>query len=412
LKRSRSKAGQLKRAGVPVAMALSVWLHPSFGAEWSATPRLNVSTEVNSNIRLTTIDHDTVFGLIPEVGVVLKRATEINTLEFEPSASVPRYWGEDNLNYEAYGLRFGARHRLERLEFGLDANYRRDSTLATELETTGRVQRQLAVDTVRVGPSLSYLVTERDRVDIGYDYNRVTYEEAVASGLSDYTYQVADATYTHDLSEKAKGFATFSYSRFDVDDNLNPIIDPLNTIDSSSTTDAYALIGGFQGQNERASGGAYGGLRYSVVTSESLLRQAQSDSGFGSLFGFSAAYQFLDGRMVWNGGFDRSVDPSGDGTEVARDQWRTGLSHKFTDRLSANLGFRYLTSSTAQILRNDRTYLAGDASLRYFLDPYWSVVARYQHAEQSFDSITDNTADQDLVSVGLSYSGRKWSVSR
>ena len=44
------------------------------------------------------------------------------------------------------------------------------------------MQRQLAVDNVRVGPSLTYLITERDRVDLGYDYNRVTYEEAVASG--------------------------------------------------------------------------------------------------------------------------------------------------------------------------------------------------------------------------------------
>ncbi len=412
MKRPRSRARKPRAAGVTLAVALGAWLHSAGGAEWSATPRLNVSTEVNSNIRLTTADHDTVFGLIPEVGAVLRRATEINTLEFEPTVRVPRYWGEENLDYEAYGFRFGARHQLERLEMGLDANYRRDSTLATELETTGRVQRQLAVDSVRVGPSLTYLVTERDRVDLGYDYNRVTYEEAVASGLRDYTYHVADATYTHDLSESAKGFATFSYSRFDVDDDINPIIDPRNVIDSSSSTDAYALIGGFQGQNERASGSAYAGLRYAVTTFEEIFGQERSIDGVGSLFGFSAAYQFLDGRMIWRGSFDRSVDPSGEGSQVSRDQWRTGLSHRFTERLNGELGFRHLETATAQTGRDDRTYLAGDATMRYFLDPYWSVYARYQHAEQSFESAIDDTADQDLVAVGLSYGGRKWSVSR
>src|SRR3990172_12216445 len=114
---------RLRAASVPLAMALSSWLYQADGAEWSAEPRLNAYTEVDTNRRLTTADHNTVVGLIGEVGVVLQRATEINTLRFEPRVRISRYEGEKDLDRDDYSFNFAASHRLERALLGLDAAY-------------------------------------------------------------------------------------------------------------------------------------------------------------------------------------------------------------------------------------------------------------------------------------------------
>jgi hypothetical protein len=396
-----------------MALALGTWLHLVNAAEWSAEPRVTASSLVNTNKRLTTDEHDTVFGLIGDIGVVLQRATEINTLQFEPRVRVERYWGEENLDSDNYSFRFGVDHRFERALLGLDAAYARDNTLTTELLTTGQVQTQLAVDTVTIGPSIGFLLTERDRVDLGYNYNQVSYEEAPGSGLSDYTYKSADVTYTHDLTEKAQGFVQFSYSRFDVEDIRNDRSDLLNLINTGSSTDSYTVIGGFQGNTETLAGSASGGLIYSESELEIGGRKV-TFSGIGSLFNFTLEKQFERGTAA--GAYQRTVQPSGDGSQNVQDRWNAALSRRFTERMTGNLGFNHystITQFNEQFGRGDdtRTYLVGDAGLSYFLDPWWSVFLRYSYQQQTFAG-SDDSADSNQVQLGLNYSGRKWSVSR
>lgn len=404
-------------AGVPVAVALVGGWQASIGAEWSATPQASAYSEINTNARLTTGKHSTVFGLIGDVGVVLKRATEINTLEFEPRVRPVRYWGEDNLDSDNYSFRFGADHKFERGSIGLDAEYRKDSTLGTELLTTGLVQNQLDVDIVNVGPKLSYQLTERDQVDLAFSYGTTDYEESPGSGLSNYNTKNASVTYTHALTEKAQLFSQFGWSAFNVNDIDNDPSDPFNIRDTSSSTDSYTLLGGFQGNTETLSGTAYGGLIYSTTErrqNQVAFAPMQDFNGVGSLFNFALKKKFE--RDTWNASYDRTVQPTGSGNQQVRNEWSTSLYHEFDERLTGNLGFRYFDNSTQfgdqlGFGNAKTTYIGGNAGLTYRLTPYWSAFLRYSYLQSSND-INDLTATQNVAQLGLSYSGEKWAVSR
>jgi hypothetical protein len=417
LNNPRRKRRHLRVAGVPVAAALAAWGQGLAGAEWSATPRASVTSEINSNPRLTTADHTTSFGLITDVGVVLRRATEINTLEFEPRVRPVRYLGEDNLDSDNYSFRFGADHKFERGALGFDATYGRSSTLATELETTGLVQNQLAVDNVSLGPSLSYQITERDQVDLAFTYGAIDYEEAPGSGLSDYSTTNASITYTHALTEKAQFFSQFSRGGFDVDDIVDDPTDPSNRFDTSSSTTSYTLIGGFQGNTETLTGTAYGGLIHSTRDRRRgslALAPEESTSGVGSLFTFRLSKRFE--QATWSGNYERTVQPTGSGTQQIRNEWGTRLSYDFDERLTGNLGFRYFDNSNQfatlfGFSSAATTFIGGDAGLTYRLTPYLSAFMRYSHLESSNDT-SDLTASQNVGQIGLSYSGEKWAVSR
>jgi hypothetical protein len=417
LKTQRRNRRHLQFAGVPVAVALAAWGQVLVGAEWSATPQASVTSEINTNARLTTADHSTVFGLITDVGVVLRRATEINTLEFEPRVRPVRYLGEDNLDSDNYSFRFAGDHRFERGSIGLDASYGQSSTLATELETTGLVQNQLAVGNVNIGPSLSYQITERDQVDLAFTYGAIDYEDAPGSGLSDYTTSNASVTYTHALSEKAQLFSQFGRGRFDTDDIIDDPSDPNNIIDTSSSNTSYTLLGGFQGNTETLTGTAYGGLIHSTTERRQgsiAFAPDVSFSGVGSLFNFRLSKRFE--QATWSGSYERSVQPTGSGNQQVRNEWGTRLSYEFDERLTGNLGFRYFDNSTqfaSQLGAGNAvtTYIGGDAGLNYRLTPYLSAFLRYAHLQSSADT-SDLTAIQDVAQLGLSYTGEKWAVSR
>ncbi len=384
-------------------LVLCQWTLTAAGAEWSVEPRGRARTEVDTNKRLTTQEHDTAVGLIGEVGAVLSTRTELSEFSLFPRVEVSRYDGVDNYDSEDYLLHFGGRHQpTERVLLELEGDYNVDSTITSELDTTGQFQDRIRVNRLDVGPSVSYALTERDRVRLGGTYRDVDYDEVAGSNLVDFSFAGADVTYSRDLSERDQAFGTVRYSHFDAPDR-------------PAATDSYSALAGYRREfTETMRGTASAGV---IVSQANFVRAGMNESAtsVGPLLNLDVEKEFE--RTVARGGYSLSVVPSGSGTQITRNLVDASLTHRFLERLEGRLSGRYLqveaeegTSTIADLDEsNSRDYAATQAQLRYRLTEWWALSGgygfRYQKYQRNRDSADSHQLFLNLTGSGYTFLG-------
>ena len=109
------------------------------GAEWSFEPSVSLRSEYNDNIQLTPDPHPTVWGMMLSPDVKFSLATETLTVTGGLNLSFNRYLNQPQLNIDNYDLSLRSRYKAERDSLQLNFDAIRDSTLVSELATTGVV---------------------------------------------------------------------------------------------------------------------------------------------------------------------------------------------------------------------------------------------------------------------------------
>lgn len=183
----------------------------------SWAPQLRLGTRATDNVRWSSQESEAAWGFDTGGGLALKAASASWTSAINPSFNFRRFVIGEDLDADEYGVRTQNRYQLnERLQASLQADYVRDSTLSSELTDAGRRNDVANRDTVTVGPSVSYLITDTTAVNANYLYSDVSFDASSEQRLVDYKFQQWALGATHYLSGQLQLFANTFVTDFEV----------------------------------------------------------------------------------------------------------------------------------------------------------------------------------------------------
>jgi hypothetical protein len=401
---------------VLVAMVIGTIAPCALGAEWAIEPSIESRASNTDNINLTPNVHENVLGISVSPRVTFARRTEATEVAGTASLGINRYPGNSGLDTDDASLSLTSQLRGERSSYGLSAAYIRDSTLQTELATTGIVQTRRQRDLVTLSPSWSYSLTERSSVFAQYRYDQAKYQ--AGAGLSDYSSQQGSGGYQYLLSERTTATLSGGYSRYKTDDGS--ILTNSNSVNIGLTHNpierlTLALGIGARRSDTKITNTVTFCPFGSVIICNAFgipletLTATSNTSDNGLSYNASADYKWES--MTANFVASRDIYPTGTGLVVQTDRFAIGIGHQFSEKLSGNASAAYLFSRYIGGLASDTEYYRLDSGLSWKLDQWWSAGAGYSFAYQRVKGVPDN-ASANTVYLSISYNWPKISISR
>ena len=393
-----------------VALALPAW-----PAEWAIEPSVEARVTTTDNINLTPGVHEAMTGIAVRPRATFANRTEATEVTGTASFGFNRYPQDSTLNTDDVSLAVASKFTSERSSYGLSAAFTRDSTLESELQSTGIVQARRQRNLLHVSPTWNYALTERSSVFAEYQYDAAHYE--AGSDLTDYSNQQAVGGYQYRLSPSTTASVSGSYSRYE-------------TETGSFLTNSYAVNVGLTYEATDRLKLSFGiGGRYSdtkVVRTDEFcifgarinceflgvplvqLTSTANTSDHGLAFNASADYAWE--RTTGNLSVSRDLNPTGSGPLVQTDRLSAGIDHKFSERLSGNATASYLISRYIGGLGSDTSYYRLDTALGWKLDEWWSATGGYSYAYQKVTG-APQAATANTVFVAIVYTWPKISIS-
>ena len=358
----------------------------SRASEWSATPQLNVHGDYWENPRLVYGGGDTVDGVTAELSAAIARRTETTEVDVAPLIRVRRYSGDEHLNGSDDVLRILAKKSMERISWSLSGTAMRDSTLTSELGTTGftQVNKRRKYADLSIGPT--FQISERTQLSLGAYGQSVNYENSENTGLLDYRYVSASITGTRQLTERSQLAIAVSGGRNFVPDA------PVNEMKNYSTTLQYV-----HQWDPTWNLTLWGGP--SRVTSE-------FSSNNGGIYGGALRHQ--GERFTIDASVERNSRPTGTGMIEQVDAATLSDTFRVTERLSGGIGLSYTHSrESARVLRfrpPDVKYLHVDANFTWQWTERLNIVLSAGRNTQRSD-FESQTAKGYLISLGINWQG-------
>lgn len=297
----------------------------------------------------TNVAYDTNPALIPGSNIADQSAqltvdgntsaqTELGQLTVTPRFSIIRYARETSFDVETGSIGATFVEKLERGQWTFAGQALVDSTVTSELGTTGvtDINRRHYGDTLSLG--YQYSSTERLSWQVQGAWQDARYTDARQFGLIDYDYGSVQFGPTWNFSERVQGSLNLETDR------ITPQV--------GSTEDDYSA----SLQVKRAFSEQYSWQAWIGAT---RVDAGTSGSGTTSVFGLDASRR--GERVQWDVSVKRSVLPIGNGLLAREDQATLAVVVGTSERSSLNLSLNATRSDPVAI----SLYFAPQISLRY-----------------------------------------------
>jgi hypothetical protein len=383
------------------ALSLSLLPTPAAGADWSVTPQISAGVTYDNNVNFNYQDKesDIIVNVAPRVD--FNYASDITTLMGGLGLRGLTYSRDRSFDRLDQDYRFsGSRKVLPRLSLTLNASYINDSTQIEELTASGLATRRVPRVALTLGPGLSYQITERLQMNLGYQYSSVTYDDpefndSFTQGVSwGLRYPLKNEKTTLGASIQGR------VSEYPDLDNTFRTLNPAVTIEHRFS--------------EEWSGSLSGGLNFNwytvntevfdfVDSPDFILVRRRTTKSFNvqPMFQVSGARRWTKTTLSLAYRRDQSTSYLGNISEVH--SGTVSVTHAFTERLSGSLGsgvnYNVSSPSTGQF-RQFNVNIA--PQLSYRLTERLSVSARYQYYWVR-DLEGDRSTNRQTVGLFLSY---------
>ncbi len=317
--------------------------------------------------------------------------TELSDVKFTLHLDDTNY--RDNSQKDNSGglLKLDSAYKLNRSLFRLNGAYEVDSTLTSELETTGFVQTHKRRIKQSVSPSWSYDLTERASTQLGYSYTDVTYEDAELTGLSGYRYDSLFAALSYRLTELSQVSVTTIASAYESDR-------------TDMEYDTRGLRFGFASQlSETMSTSLSVGMDHSSsrTTGAGGVTQSTSDNGLTLDLSLKKNWEISS----LSGTLSMAESPSGDGMLHT-----TKLGINYKRRLSPRTIFSFNTSlvenSSGGGLDDDsvdRRYVNFEPRLSWKATRWWTISTSYRYRAQEYTASDAGIARSNAIFFNIAY---------
>lgn len=380
--------GRRRCASFGCILALSL-VQASHAAEWRIGPTVRISSTYTDNPRFLEEGASSAGG-VGELSASLRRITERSEMKLQPRVRFSRHRDDALLDSDDQFLDATLMWLGERSHWDGSLNYVRDTTLTSELGSTGIVQsnRRHHGLTATLGPT--WRATERVSVGGQAYWLDSSYEDKASTGLVDYEYRALSmftafaATPGSDWTLTAQGAELF--------------VSEYGTRTRNATLRLMWTWRPLSSWTLKLSGGpAY--------------VDAEAGTDAGEVFDLDLTRQ----AERWNTSLraGRDLTPTGRGVLTRRDKITLGVSRRLTEDVSAGVSTQWVRN---QDLQNQpgRTfyeveYQRVDANVSWRMSEHWSLALGASAATQRYD-VVDRDADNHQVTLGLAWNGQPHSL--
>lgn len=407
--------------------ALAVFSGNCHAFDWLFEPKFSANERYTDNLRMqiNPVRDNLITTLSP--GVLLGYMAENHALNANLNWNEIIYHGESELDFSEKLANINQQYTGERFKAELAAQYAIQSSINTQLDLdgSGNLQVQVPRNTRSIAPSFTYNFTERNALQLSYNYVDVTFDRtpALASnlGYSDYDNQQYSATFIHTYSEVLSFNFTGAYSKFFSSSNTSgpyqnsPNILQAVSYEQNSTNFLYQ--GGLQYQfDEQTQIAASAGMRqtenesyYSnnLILPGGIIIPLSSpntppSSASGHVFSVN-----LNRKTEW-GNFSLSaaqqLNPSSSGNQQQTTNFSGNLNYNLTERWSTSLTASYLISEATQnfangnnnSVDNTRTLSTLTPSIRWRWTPEINLDLSYTYRQQDYSFLNDSSIGNNL----------------
>jgi hypothetical protein len=404
----------MTRALAAVALFAALSCH---AAEWVLEPSIDSKASTTDNLNLTPGFRESSWWMTLSPALAFSRNTEISQVLGSVRLNVNRYPDDRQLDTEDQLLYFSSKLNDERNQFGLSGTYTRDSTLQTELQTTGIPQVRRQRTQTGIQPSWQHSLDERNAVFANYNYEKADYE--AGAGLVDYSNQQVSVGLQHLWNERTTVALIGVYSRYETDTgsqttqsgivNANVVYKPSERTDLSFQAGWRNSTIEIHNSFDVCPAGDPAICQFLGIPLVRLNQETKSTDD-GWLLDVSAAYRWESATASLSIG--RDINPTGGGLLVQTDNITAGYSRQFSERLSGTLGASFLQSQyLGGVGAGKSDYYRLDGGLTWTLSEYWRLNAGYSYAHQRSEN-TPEAATANSVFVSLGYNWPRISLSR
>jgi len=356
-------------------------------AEWRLQPSSQLFALGESNPRLLPGVSKFTGSGGADVSLDLRRRSETLDIGGTVRADLRRYAEEKGLDRDEARLDLTLQQTGERVSWQGSASVAHDTTLTSELGTTGLSQVNLRHEAVDLSLGPTWQVTERVSTGATLFWEESRYPGTSRDDLVDYRYQTASVNVAYGFTEKALVSLVASAGALDADranirTRSNSIVLQARYRWSPKWT-LTAFAGPSWVRSKRSS---ESGTRYNVE----LTRQ-QSERTVVSLLASS------------------SVAPTGRGYLSQRDDISVRLGRALGEHLDAAFSYSMIHSrDLVPILGysfNDVRYARAEASISWRLAERWSTVLGAGLSEQQYRAIGASASNFD-ARLAIAWSGK------
>jgi opacity protein-like surface antigen len=357
---------------------------------WYVEPRASLRAFYDDNVRLSIVNPISTFAGMLTAEVESGRRTEVSEIGLQGKINSSRYADAPDLDETDVTLGVTSAYQLGRSRFKFDGQLDHDSTLTSEISTSGYVQANKRRERFQLSPSWLYTLSPRTQVETTLSYEKVAYEDVDVIPLFDYSFARAGLTLTHALSERVQAMNRLSFDRYDA-----------TQVDTLS--DSYGVEFGTSYQlSETTTLTGFAGVRHSRAETPTWFGIEESDNT-GPLFQLTLNRRFEVGQLRLTAA--RSMLPSSSGTLLDTTSLGVGFDYPIGPRWTFSLnasGYRNRTPD-GESSSNDRDYLSFSPKLSHRLSSALSLDLSYRYRWQQYDQ-RENDADSNAIYLGLQYS--------
>jgi hypothetical protein len=362
-------------------------------AEWQVAPSGHVGTSYADNPRLLAEGGSSSSGAIGEMKASLKRLTDRSELTLRPRFISSRYSDDETLDSDDQFVTAGYRWVGERSEWNSELGLTRDTTLTSELGSTGLVQSNRRHEAASLTVSPEVMFTERVSGGVQMFLVDNRYLDADSTGLVDYRYTALSLFSTVLLSDAGSALTVTAQG-------------------------GELSTGGFFGSETRD-----GSLRLGWSFQPWLLWTAtlsagpsmvQADSGSDRGFVFDSEIKRQGDRWSLTANAGRSQSPTGRGVLTRRDEFKLSFNRSITERLSANVAARWVRSEDllqqqAGAVTYQVDYSRLDIGANWRLSRDWSLSLQLSGNTQNYELATER-ANGYRASLNIVWNGQPQSL--
>ncbi len=346
----------------------------------------------NINLSVDNEDDDLVRYLNADAAFGFR--TEVSDVKFTLRLDDSHYRDNSDKDNSGQLLKLDSAYKLNRSLLRLNGAYEVDSTLTSELETTGYVQQNKRRIKKSFSPSWSYDLTERASTQLGYSYSDVSYKDAEQMGLSDYRYDTLYAALTYRLSELSQASVTAVASAYESDR-------------TGLEYDTRGLRFGFASQlSETLSTNL--SLGFERSSSKSDVAESTSDTGLTLDLSLQKRWEISSLR----GTLSMSESPSGDGM-LHSTKLGIGYSRKLSPRTTLGIDASLVQNSSGggrSSDGDDRRYVTFEPRLSWKATRWWTLSTSYRYRAQEYTSLDTGIARSNAIFFNVQYTWPRESV--
>jgi hypothetical protein len=355
-------------------------------AEWRFAPHAGATVVSESNPRMATEAAEDQQAVAVDLDVNIEAKSERSSFALSSSAAHRRYGNDASLNRSDLRVNTSLQHAAsERISWSTGASVTRDTTLTSELGTTGETRVGHRHESVGMQLLPTWQVSERWSTTLMMQLQSDFYPSAEI-GLVDYTYLSTGLTNTWRRSAQDSMAIVVRAGRLRADQSPVDI------------TDANAQLQYTRTINERwnltlAVGPAWTRGTGSTQRGESYNFELTRGEQYGAVSLLA----------------DRGLAPTGRGYMSRRDSLSLQLRRELSPHMTGTLSARYLHSRNVvgaqDITFDDVSYRRAEAGLNWSFSPQWSTNFHAGYAEQRQRQISTRASGVDL-GLGIRWSGK------